>query len=252
MKRKGSEVITRITTIAILSALAFVLMAFVRIPYPLAPWLQIEFSDMVVLIGYALYGLPGGLAIAVLKTGLDLAIHGLTDGLGIGHLTALFTSLIYVLGLFLCSHVFAWFKKGLKFRILAYSFIILLVSVLLTFMNGLFITPSYLMGSYTTAFNSEAVEGIISFFQKSGYPGESYFLMIFLAYFPFNLIKGLAVCVIYELIFNRIIFVLMERSPFLKKYFVGPIFKEKKKEENDAKTQEVSSQKDPLEENITA
>ena len=103
-RRKVSEVISRMTTLAMLSALGFVLMAFAQIPYPFAPWLKIEVSEIVTLIAYALYGLPGGLFVAVVKTLLNLAVHG-PVGLGIGDLTAFITSCIFILGLFITSHI---------------------------------------------------------------------------------------------------------------------------------------------------
>ena len=231
MRRKSSEVLTRITTIGLLSALGFVLMSFVRIPYPLAPWLMIEISDVTVLIAYALYGFPGGIAVSVIKTLLDILIHGGTGVYFIGNITALLTSLMYVLGLFLTSHIGKLFKRGLKFRILGYTLITLLVSIVMTLLNALFITPTFLTGTFCTCFNSEAVQGVVN--GLGGYfPGVSnYFLLIFVAYFPFNLLKGVLVCAIYELLFNRLIFVFMERSTTMKKYFLGPIFKSKEKKE---------------------
>ena len=110
-RRNVKEVITRMCTLAILSALGFVLMAFAQFPYPFAPWLKIEISEIVTFIAYALYGLPGGIIVALVKTLLNLAVHG-PVGLGIGDLTAFFTSCMFILGLFVTSHVFKSFKKG--------------------------------------------------------------------------------------------------------------------------------------------
>lgn len=231
MRRSTSEVLTRLTTIALLSALGFVLMSFVRIPYPIAPWLMIEISDVVVLIAYAMYGFTGGIAVAILKTALDLAVYGLTGVYGIGNITALITSLCFVLMLFLTSHVFRWFKKGLFFRILSYLVITVSVSVILTGCNLLFITPTYLSGTFTTCFNSETVKSVIEGFHQMGLSGDSYFALVTFVYLPFNLMKGALICAIYELIFNRLIFVLMERSPKMKKYFLGSVFSKKKEEE---------------------
>ena len=118
-RRSAQETITRISTLAVLSALGFVLMAFVQFPYPFAPWLKIEISELVTILAYALYGFPGGLTVALIKTLLNLAVHG-PVGLGIGDLTAFITSCMFLLGLFLTSHLFKWFKKGLLFRIFSY------------------------------------------------------------------------------------------------------------------------------------
>ena len=142
-RRSTKEIITRMATLAVLSALGFVLMAFVQIPYPFAPWLKIEVSEIITLIAYALYGLPGGITVAVITTLLNLAVHG-PVGLGIGDLTAFITSCTFILGLFLTSHVFKWFKKGLLFRILGYLVITAIVTVMLTMLNAIVITPSYL------------------------------------------------------------------------------------------------------------
>lgn len=227
MRRSSSEVVTRLCTIALLSALGFVLMAFLRIPYPPAPWLMIEFSDVVVLIAYALYGLTGGLMVSIFKTLLDMAVHGLTGAYGIGNITALVTSLCFVLALFIASHLLKLFKKGLPLRILGYVFITVLVAVLLTLLNALFITPTYLTGTFTTCFDSEAVKAVMEGINGMGIQGNIYFLLISVIYFPFNLLKGACISVIYEILFNRLIFVLMQRSPKMKKYFLGPVFHKK-------------------------
>jgi len=113
-------VITRLSTLAMLAALGFVLMTFAQIPYPLAPWLKIEVSEVVVLIAFALYGFWGGFSVALLKTLLNMAVFGLSkDPLGVGYLTAMFGSLLFLLGLLLFSHVFRFFSKGFWFRVLS-------------------------------------------------------------------------------------------------------------------------------------
>lgn len=237
MRRSGSEVVARLSTVSLLAALGFILMAFARIPYPPAPWLMIEVSELCVLIAYAMYGFTGGLSVAVLKTVLDLLVHGLTDPLGVGHITALLTSILFVFFLFLTSHVLKWFKKGIGFRILAYVVITLSIALILTLLNALFITPSYLTAygdnpHFSTCFGEGVMQNVIEFFhqQNSYVDVSSYFLLISVIYLPFNLLKGVLCCVIYELIFNRLIFVLMSRSPMMKKYFLGSIFKKKEVE----------------------
>ncbi|MBO4286221.1 MAG: ECF transporter S component [Bacilli bacterium] len=237
-QRSAREIITRMTTLAMLSALGFVLMAFAQFPYPLAPWLKIEVSEIVTIIAYALYGLPGGLTVAIIKTALNLAVHG-PVGLGIGDLTALFTSMMFVFGLFLTSHVFKWFKKGLGFRILAYVVIVLIITVTLTALNAIFITPSYLTvfgpdAHFSTCFEEGVINNVTSYItgkEATDVNGWTYVGLISSIYGPFNLMKAGACFFIYELMFNRLIFVFMRKSEFFQKYFVGSIFV-KKKEEN--------------------
>ena len=232
--RNPKETITRMSTLAVLSALGFVLMAFAQFPYPLAPWLKIEISELVTIIAYALYGLPGGIVVALVKTLLNLAVHG-PVGLGIGDLTAFITSCMFILGLFLTSHVFRWFKKGLGFRVLAYLFVAVLVSTVLTGLNAIVITPSYLTvfgpePHFSTCFQPGIIQQVASFLTGSKnieVNGWSYLGIICSIYVPFNLMKVAACCLLYELLFNRLIFVFMRRSEFFQKYFVGNIFTKK-------------------------
>ena len=119
---------------------------------------------------------------------------------------------------------------------IAYLIITVLVSTMMTGLNAIVITPSYLSaysdGRYTTCFNEGVIEEVISFFHKNnaGVNVSSYIGLMSLVYMPFNLIKAASCCIIYELIFNRLIFVFMQRSPKMKKYFVGNIFKSEEKE----------------------
>ena len=233
-RRSTGEVISRMATLAMLSALGFVLMAFAQFPYPFAPWLKIEVSEIVTLIAYALYGFPGGLIVALVKTLLNMAVHGLV-GLGIGDLTAFFTSCMFLLGLFITSHVFKWFKKGLGFRVLSYVVITIFVAVVLTIANAIVITPSYLSvfgpePHLSTCFSEGAIQNVASYLTGKSdvtYNAWSYIGVISAIYIPFNLMKAGACCLIYELLFNRLIFVFMRKSDFFQKYFVGNIFTKK-------------------------
>ncbi len=236
-RRSVSETITRITTIAMLAALGFVLMAFAQFPYPLAPWLKIEVSEIVTIVAYAMYGLPGGVAVALIKTLLNLAVHG-PVGLGIGDLTAFLTSCMFILGLFLTSHVFKWFKRGLGFRVLSYVVIALIVTFVLTILNAIVITPSYLSvfgpnPHFSTCFDPGVIQDATAYLTGNKdvvADGWMYIGVICSIYIPFNLMKSGACLLVYELIFNRLIFVFMRKSEFFQKYFVGNIFTKKKEE----------------------
>ena len=248
--RSPKETITRITTLAMLSALGFVLMAFAQFPYPFALWLKVEISELVTIIAYALYGLPGGLIVALVKTLLNLAVHG-PVGLGIGDLTAFLTSCMFILGLFITSHL-KLFKKGLGFRILSYGIITTLVTIVLTTLNAIVITPSYLTvfgpnAHFSTCFDNGVIKSVTEYIRghevSSVTPWE-YIWLIMSIYAPFNLMKATVCFLLYELIFNRLIFVFMRRSAFFQKYFVGNIFTKKVEEEPVVEeNQEIEAQK---------
>ena len=236
-RRSVKETITRITTLAMLSALGFVLMAFAQFPYPFAVWLKVEVSELMTIIAYALYGLPGGLIVALVKTLLNLAVHG-PVGLGIGDITAFVTSCMFILGLFITSHLLKWYKKGLLFRILSYVLIAVIVTVILTLLNATIITPSYLTvfgpnAHFSTCFEEGVIQNVAAFLtgkEDVTVNGWSYIGIICAIYAPFNLMKAGLCCLLYEILFNRLIFVFMRKSAFFQKYFMGNIFTKKVEE----------------------
>ena len=223
MKRNISQIITRMTTIAILSALGTVIMLFVKIPNPISPWLEIEFSDTIILVGYALYGLPGALSIALMKTFFSFLYQGV-GYFAIGQIAALLTSLSFILGIYIFSRVLHWFKKGLKYRILSYVFIGIIVTVIMTVANFIFITPTFISGQWATFYNSDIIAGIERDYAEYG---SNYVLITIVLYVPFNLVKAFIVQFVYEIVFNRLIFVLFKNNDFVQKYFIGTIEKKK-------------------------
>lgn len=162
------------------------------IPYPLVPFLKIEFSDVVILITFVLFGFKEAVMVAVVKTIGDL-FQGVSGPMAIGQITALIASLSYVLLLKLTNLNIKTDKiKSIIFK----SLIILLsVTLIMTITNYIFITPIY-HGKY---FWFEMDNG--------GFLGadKSYLLAIIITYIPFNLIKGSLILIVYYLIAPRII-----------------------------------------------
>ena len=213
-RRSVKESITRITTLGLLSALGFVLMAFAQFPYPLAPWLKIEVSELITIIAYALYGLPGGLSVALIKTLLNLAVHG-PVGLGIGDLTAFITSCMY--------GFLGWSFTQIDPD--ASNFSTLLANATVYGPNP----------HFSTCFGEGVIQDVIAFINKNlKWNVEAnvgtYIGIIAVIYVPFNLMKAIVCCLVYELVFNRLIFVFMRQSPFFQKWFVGNIFTKKVEE----------------------
>ena len=220
MYRKDYLVVSRIVTIAILSALGFILMSFAQLPYPVAPWLKIELSEITTLISFSLYSFPGGIIVGLIKTLLDLSVHGVTEGLGIGNITAFITSILYCVSFFIVSKFLKLFNKNFRYRLLGYVIITVFVSLVLVLFNALFITPSFIEGKYVTCFSSGISDKVTSVLNDTlKMKTNSYFLVIFILYFPFNLLKGILIFLVYELLYKRLFSILVRSSPRMQKFF---------------------------------
>ena len=191
MKKKS---IFKLTVLALLSAIGVILMSYLQIPYPIAPFLKIEFSDFVVIFAFLLFGFKESLIVALVKTGCDLLIRGPEVG-GVfpfvAHLTALIASLSYVFALWLVSKFFK--SEKLYQKILKYSLVVLIVSTIMTFANYTILTPLFLGEvSFFGIGLSENTMGMIT--NLTGM--NNFFLAIAFLYLPFNLLKGTCISVI--------------------------------------------------------
>ena len=222
------EQIQRLAVVGMLVALGYLLMLLGKVQqYPLASFLELEVSDTIVLVAYSLYGFGASLAVSVLKALLCMLTFGpVGSPIPIGNLTAIFTSLAYSFGLLILDKCFHIFSKNRWFRYLGYVFIILFVSGLLTFLNYLFITPTFLVYGSTFVTAGQVKQSLTEVGNTLGdtfrqlFGRSDYGLTIFIIYFPFNLIKGTLVCLTYELIFNRVIFHLLKSGRFKNRIFM--------------------------------
>ena len=119
------------------------------------------------------------------------------------------------------------------------------MTVSLTLLNAIVITPSYLSvfgpnPHFSTCFEPGVIQNVVKYItgqEDVAVNGWKYIGVICSIYVPFNLMKAGACCLIYEILFNRLIFVFMRKSAFFQKYFVGDIFT-KKVEESPAPIEE--------------
>ena len=191
MKRKS---IFKLTVLALLSAIGVILMSYLQIPYPIAPFLKIEFSDFVVIFAFLLFGFKESLIVALVKTGCDLLIRGPeTGGMFpfVAHITALVASLSYVFALWIVSK----FVKSEKVyqKVIKYSLVVLIVSTIMTIANYTILTPLFLGEvSFFGIGLSENTMGMIT--NLTGM--NNFFLAIVFLYLPFNLLKGTCISVI--------------------------------------------------------
>lgn len=173
-----------IALVGVLGALAFVVMLF-EIPFPLAPWLKFDLSDIVVVFG----GLVGGPLVAVLtivvKLILKVMIKGTETG-GVGEVANIIAALAYCLPLIL---LYNRSKKIVPALVLGTISLTLVLVVL----NYLWITPFY-ANLYKMDFITEMMN------KNDG----SYLKYITYFYGSFNLTKGVLQSGIYFLIDKKV------------------------------------------------
>jgi riboflavin transporter FmnP len=189
---------------SVLTAIGIVLNV-IEIPYPLAPWMNLDVSEIVVLIAVSLLGIRYAIIVGACKTVILILVKGPVGPFAIGQITALIASITIAVTYFALTKVIATKHKGLNYGLQMLGTMFML-AVIMVIINYLFVTPTYLTGKPTwytdlpfavdiMAFNSQYGSNI-------GIPGLLQFLSpygqaILVIYFPFNFIKGILTGVVY-------------------------------------------------------
>lgn len=170
----------KIVGIAMLASLAWVISMLSFPLLPGAPFLKVDFSDLAVLFGMYVYGPLAGIAIAFIRSLLSYAQKGGEMGFPIGDTAAFIATVSFTLPVYL---VMMKFGTGLKEKILSTVSGTLSLTVMLAFINWLFIAPAYM---------------IVMGFDVG--PMRTYLLY---AVVPFNLIKGPLVAAVFYVAFTK-------------------------------------------------
>lgn len=185
--------------LAVLIALGAILMS-IEIPYPPAPFLKFDLSELVILLTVEIFGLLPAILVAAFKSLIHVMIFGITTPMSIGTITAFIASVTIAILYVLTKK----YLKGNHFGIKAFRFIITIAgfSAVLTICNYFFITPIYFGGLWFTDVRDWAT--LSSFIP--GLPFDlGYGAAIAFVYIPFNALKGLLVLSVYEIIAPRLI-----------------------------------------------
>ena len=167
----------RLVTIAMLSAIAF-LIAFLEIPIlGHAPFLKIDFSDVPVFIGMYLLGPISGVIIAFFRSALQYAATGGNMGYPIGSTAGFVASLAYTLPIY---YIIRHKPLQMGRNILAGVTGTISLTIILSILNYTFVLPAYLS---VMGFNVGDMFGTM----------YNYFIT---ALIPFNFIKGAIISLI--------------------------------------------------------
>ena len=197
----------KMVLVAILMALGMIL-NLIEIPYPFAPWLSLDLSEIVVLVAIELLGIIPTLFVCIGKCIVSLLFKGPVGPFGIGQITAMIASMSIALTYhFLNQKVH--FSSKTKTYIFNMFITMLVFALIMYIINYLFVTPTYLMNKptwYTNlpfsvdiqAFNGQygsnlSVPSILNFMSP-------YAQAIFIIYFPFNFIKGILCALVYRFV----------------------------------------------------
>jgi len=187
-----------LVTLAILTAMASIIM-FIQIPNPIAPFLKLELSNVVVLVAFAIYGFKGALTVGVLKSFINVLIKGPDTYSAIpylGTMIAIFASITIVVALWLARDKF---KLN---NLMSSIFVVAAFTIILTAANYFVLTPAYF--GWPTVSLAE-VKGMFTGFLNWDTGGSfdasnGYFMAVLFAYVPFNVIIGSAVMTVYLVI----------------------------------------------------
>lgn len=185
-----------------------VILGLLEIPYPLAPWLNLDLSEIVVIMAISILGFKSALFVCVCKFFVSILFKGPVGPIAIGQITALIASLT------ICC-VYYFLSKYIKFEKEWISYVINMMVTMLIFafvmfvLNYLFVTPTYLTQKPTwytdlpfaldiNAFNDQYGTNMVvpEFLGFLSPYGQS----IFIIYFPFNFIKGVISAIVYYIV----------------------------------------------------
>lgn len=183
----GKKLIYKYVLLSLLGAIGIILMNFIQIPYPIAPFLKIEISDFIVVLVFLVFGVKEALLVALIKT-VGNFMMGPVGPFGIGQIIAFLVSLSYVFCMYLSGKIVKS-DKGI-FKMCKYVFTVAFVTILMTILNYFILTPIYLGELSFVDMKNDALAKLINI---TGI--NSYLLSIIVLFVPFNFLKGSLVAI---------------------------------------------------------
>lgn len=192
---------------AMLAALGMIL-NLIEIPYPFAPWLNLDLSEIVVLVAISTLGFVPALFVCICKFFVSILFKGPVGPMAIGQIAALIASLSICVTYSLLARKIDP-EKNLKNYFLDMVLTMLVFAFIMFVINYFFVTPTYLMQKPAWYTNLPFAVDIQAFNQQYGsnisIPKFLSFLSpygqaIFIIYFPFNFIKGIITGIVYYLV----------------------------------------------------
>ncbi|MFK2824247.1 ECF transporter S component [Bacillus sp. B190/17] len=175
--------IRTLTSVGLLSTLSYLLM-LLNFPIPPFPsFLMIDFSEIPALIAAIVFGPLAGIMVELIKNVLDFFMTGSPTGVPIGHLANFTAGITFILPVYYVYKKFES-KKGLTAALAAGT---VLMAVMMSVLNYYIILPAYTLFLNAPAMSDPQMKQLVVS-----------------AILPFNLVKGIAMTVVFLLIYSRI------------------------------------------------
>ncbi|MBN2300672.1 MAG: ECF transporter S component [Acholeplasmataceae bacterium] len=199
-----------------LAAVSIVL-ALIEIPWPLASYLKLDFSEIAILVSLLVLGNKETVVVVIIRTIARRLFRGFDPGDVVGEMLAMFASFSIILAYNVSRKLLKINDKpllyevsvngnhvGLKEMIVTSVVITLFLTVILYTVNFLIATPLY----YTLPPLSLSESGnvrftVFSFIPDSPFTYQSFFWTTFVLYTPFNIVKGILVSLVFLLLKPR-------------------------------------------------
>lgn len=195
---KGLKV-RSIVLLAILGAWAVVLRFFEFPIIPAAPYLEIDFSDLMVLVGMLTNGPIGLIIVALVRDVIQYIMQGGEVGIPIGAIMSFTASVV----MFLPTHYILNSFKNISFR---WKLALMSASLVLSLVIAMVILNYYVaLPIYTTVLN---------------FPIDDFAAYIMAVVIPFNLIKGIFLAVGQIIIVKELPKLLIKRDNFYSGYLI--------------------------------
>ena len=192
MENQKQKTLRYLAKIGILSAMAFVLMLFEFPLVFLAPsFYELNFSDVVALIGSFALGPVAGVLIEFVKIVLNLIVTG-TDTAFVGE----FSNFVMGCAFVLPASLLYRYRKTLKMAVLGMLLGTLVLAVVSGLLNYYVMIPMY------SNLYGAPIEAIIGMGAKINPAIGSLWGLVLLAVVPFNLIKGVACSILAFLLYK--------------------------------------------------
>lgn len=197
----------RLVFIALMSALAMILNVL-EVPYPLAPWLNFDLADVVVLLAVVMLSLKECMVVILCKFFVSLMFKGPIGPIAIGQIASAIASGSMAISFYFFRNIIKTKKNKINI-ILSLFFTMVVFAFVMFVINYLFVTPTYLVNKPTWYTSLPFAVDINAFNQQYGInmfvPEWLSFLSpygqaIFIIYFPFNFLKGILCAVVYMLV----------------------------------------------------